>query len=111
MSDDHFGDRRQPRRGPINGKIGWFLSALDQMKTFIGIVTIVALALGFKWSTPGEEMVKIREELTSLREEVSHTRAEITQLRASTAALVRISCDKTPSREARLARLDCSGIQ
>lgn len=108
-------ERRHAKRGPINGKVGWALAAMDQMKTLIGVVVIVIFALGFKWSTPADELANIRAEmrasLANISTQLTQSQTKQLELEKMVKSLTRLQCDKVTLRDARLAQLECGAIQ
>jgi hypothetical protein len=90
------------KRGPINGKVGTFIAAIDQLKTIILVAVIVFLSLGFNWTTPGQALNKATSRLD--------------RIEALVESLVRLECNRVEEsmelrRDAKLARLSCSALQ
>lgn len=79
--------------GPINGKIGWTLEAVKQFMPLFWVITVLWVTLGFRYSTPGQDIADARERIFRVEELVE--------------SLVRLECARIDGRDARLANLNC----
>lgn len=84
------------------------LAVVEQLKTVLWLFGAAAIILGFKFSTPGQELSMIRQELAGLHEEFKDTNGKLADMQQQVSALVRLSCEARP-RDAQIARLNCNG--